>query len=68
MYDEIKYFMQGWECPKCGAVMGPHVNVCINCRGDNGGIVITYGTGIDYNLQPSSISDCIEKEKTNDSK
>lgn len=23
---EIKY---GWECPKCGAVMAPHVAVCV---------------------------------------
>jgi hypothetical protein len=25
--------MQGWECPKCGAVMGPAMVVCINCKG-----------------------------------
>jgi hypothetical protein len=24
----------GWECPKCGAVMAPHVNCCVNCRGE----------------------------------
>jgi hypothetical protein len=29
---EIKY---GWECPKCGAVMAPHVNVCVNCSGNH---------------------------------
>lgn len=23
----------GWECPKCGAVMAPHVAGCINCKG-----------------------------------
>ena len=28
---EIKY---GWECPKCGAVMAPHVSVCVNCSGN----------------------------------
>ena len=27
---EIRY---GWECPKCGAVMAPHMDVCINCSG-----------------------------------
>lgn len=27
---EIRY---GWECPKCGAVMAPHVTVCVNCSG-----------------------------------
>lgn len=24
---------QGWECPKCGAVMGPSAVVCVNCIG-----------------------------------
>lgn len=24
----------GWVCPKCGAVMAPHMNVCINCKGE----------------------------------
>lgn len=24
---------QGWECPKCGAVMSPSSNHCINCTG-----------------------------------
>lgn len=23
----------GWECPKCGAVMAPHIDVCVNCKG-----------------------------------
>lgn len=43
---EIKY---GWECPKCGAVMAPHVNVCINCSGNrvisintNAGMISSY--------------------------
>lgn len=40
---------QGWECPKCGAVMAPRVDVCVNCRGR------------DYNTvtlgQPSYIGD-----------
>lgn len=25
---------QGWECPKCGAVMSPNEKVCINCSGN----------------------------------
>lgn len=24
---------QGWECPKCGAVMNPNKEVCVNCTG-----------------------------------
>ena len=24
---------KGWECPKCGAVMAPHLNMCTNCKG-----------------------------------
>lgn len=24
---------QGWECPRCNAVMAPHAIVCVNCTG-----------------------------------
>lgn len=37
MNTEINWMQQGWECPKCGAVMAPHMNCCINCRGNKGG-------------------------------
>lgn len=36
MNNEIKFIERGWECPKCGAVMAPHMNVCVNCKGDSG--------------------------------
>lgn len=31
--NEIKWIQKGWECPKCGVVMAPHISCCINCRG-----------------------------------
>jgi hypothetical protein len=30
--------MTGWVCPKCGAVMAPFVQVCVNCKGDEKGV------------------------------
>lgn len=41
---EVNWMQQGWECPKCGAVMSPHTDCCVNCRG-NGGVFVT-GTTI----------------------
>lgn len=41
MNNEINFIERGWECPKCGAVMAPHMDVCINCRGNNGGNLVT---------------------------
>ncbi len=35
--NEVNWMQQGWECPKCGAVMAPHVDCCVNCRGNKGG-------------------------------
>ena len=37
----INWMQQGWECPKCGAVMAPHVDCCVNCRGNKGDGVST---------------------------
>lgn len=39
MNNEVNWMQQGWECPKCGAVMSPHTDCCINCRGNSGGSV-----------------------------
>jgi predicted RNA-binding Zn-ribbon protein involved in translation (DUF1610 family) len=50
MNNEIKLIPQGWECPKCGAVMAPHVDVCVNCRGTGSNYVSVLG-------QPSYIGD-----------
>ena len=35
MNNEVNWMQQGWECPKCGAVMSPTTSCCINCRGNN---------------------------------
>jgi hypothetical protein len=37
--DKVNWLQQGWECPKCGAVMSPYTNCCVNCRGNKGGSV-----------------------------
>lgn len=35
MDNKINLLAQGWECPKCGAVMSPTTSCCVNCRGNN---------------------------------
>lgn len=39
--NEINWMQQGWECPKCGAVMSPSTSCCVNCRGNKGGGIAT---------------------------
>lgn len=34
--NEVNWMQQGWECPKCGAVMSPTTACCVNCRGNSG--------------------------------
>ena len=43
--NEDKFIPQGWECPKCGAVMSPTTTVCVNCKGQP---QITVATNISY--------------------
>lgn len=35
MDTKINLLAQGWECPKCGAVMSPTTSCCVNCKGNN---------------------------------
>lgn len=62
--NEVNWMQQGWECPKCGAVMAPHVDCCVNCRGNKGGgtattvtnpiVVKADWTGTDPMAKPST--------------
>ena len=68
--NKINWIQKGWECPKCGAVMAPHISCCVNCRGNNGDNAATTitnpisikvdWTGDDPLTTPSST--CIPKE------
>lgn len=41
-----KWIQQGWECPKCGAILAPHQSCCPFCsRKENDWITTTEGTG-----------------------
>ena len=54
MNTEINWMPQGWECPKCGAVMSPTTSCCINCSGITGGNATTIiNPTIDY-IPPQS--------------
>lgn len=41
-----KFIQQGWECPKCGAVLAPHQNYCPFCSKKESDWITTVGTGI----------------------
>ena len=50
--NKLNWMQQGWECPKCGAVMAPHVDCCVNCRGNKGdNTATTIGAAIDDNFK-----------------
>lgn len=41
-----KWVQQGWECPKCGAILAPHQNCCPFCSPSKYGRTNTIGTGV----------------------
>lgn len=53
--NEVNWMQQGWECPKCGAVMSPHTDRCVNCRG-NAGVFVT---GTSVGNPPLTVDDSI---------
>ena len=43
--NDNKFIPQGWECPKCGAVMSPITSVCVNCNGQ-GQVTVSTATNV----------------------
>lgn len=40
-----KWIQQGWECPKCGAILAPHQSYCPFCSKKESDWITTVGTG-----------------------
>ena len=40
-----KWIQQGWECPKCGAILAPHQSFCPFCSKKESDWITTVGTG-----------------------
>ena len=40
-----KWIQQGWECPKCGAILAPHQSYCQFCSKKESDWITTVGTG-----------------------
>ena len=40
-----KFIQQGWECPKCGAILSPHQYYCPFCSKKESEFITTVGTG-----------------------
>lgn len=66
-----KWIQQGWECPKCGAILAPHQNYCPFCSKKESEWITTVGTGtqplpsVQYiNPNPSTTISLGDKPKT----
>lgn len=64
---KINWLQQGWECPKCGAVMSPHTDCCVNCRGNKGGYIttITVGDPLDTIYDVGGMENTVDKVQQN---
>ena len=59
-----KWIQQGWQCPKCGAILAPHQNYCPFCSKKESDWITTVGTGKYTNPNPSTTISLVDKQKT----
>ena len=61
-----KFIQQGWECPKCGAILAPHQNYCPFCSRENYSINCREMTSGQYvNPNPTETISAVGKTTTN---
>ena len=61
-----KFIQQGWECPKCGAILAPHQNYCPFCSREKYSIDCRETTSGQYvNPNPSETISDVGKTTTN---
>lgn len=44
-FNEKQFIQQGWECPKCGAIIAPHQSYCPFCSKKESNWITAVGTG-----------------------
>lgn len=59
-----KFIQQGWQCPKCGAILAPHQNYCPFCSKKESDWITTVGTGKYTNPNPSTTISLVGNIKT----
>ena len=61
-----KFIQQGWECPKCGAILAPHQYYCPFCSRENYSIDCLETTSGKYvNPNPTETISEVVKTTTN---
>lgn len=52
---KFNFAHQGWECPKCGKVYSPTVQLCFSCGNDNVKTVISPFEHVENTKESTSI-------------